>query len=157
MCTITNGLQKLMCYCLSIKMTSDTQGMYTSSMNAEAVSSMNPRILLIDDDKTIIHLLSRVLNKYQFDVIIAENGTDGVRLAGEQKPEAVILDLMLPKLNGWEICKQIRSFSKVPIIVYSGSSDPETKESILAQGATCFLSKPVPITDLVATVRGVIE
>lgn len=117
---------------------------------------MNPKILLIDDDQTITQLLSRVFVKYEFEVFVANNGADGVQLAREQGPEAIILDLTLPQLNGWQICREIRRFSDAPIVIYSGNNDPHIRESILAEGANCFLAKPVLINELVATVQGVL-
>lgn len=117
---------------------------------------MNPRILLIDDDQSITRLLSRVFLKHKFEVIVANNGLEGVKLAREKEPEAIILDLALPQLNGWQICREIRQFSNAPILIYSGNNDPDTRDSILAEGANFFLAKPAPIQDLVAAVHGAV-
>ena len=117
---------------------------------------MHPRILLIDDDQSITQLLSRVFLKQEFEVLVANNGSEGVKLAREQEPEAIILDLGLPQLNGWQVCREIRRFSNAPIVIYSGNTDPNTKDSILAEGANCFLAKPAPLHELVATVRGAV-
>jgi DNA-binding response OmpR family regulator len=117
---------------------------------------MNPRILLIDDDQSITLLLSRLLLKHKFDVIVANNGAEGVRLAREQEPQAIILDLGLPQLNGWQVCREIRRFSNAPILIYSGNNDPDTKDSILAEGANWFVAKPAPLQELVATVQGAV-
>jgi DNA-binding response OmpR family regulator len=117
---------------------------------------MNPKILLIDDDQSITLLLSRVLLKYKFDVIVANNGSEGVKLAREQGPQAIILDLGLPRLNGRQVCREIRRFSNAPIVIYSGETDPDTRESILAEGANCFVAKPAPLHELVATVQGAV-
>ncbi len=117
---------------------------------------MNQKILLIDDDQSITRMLSRVLLKHQFDVIVANNGAEGVELAREQGPQAIILDLGLPRLNGWQVCREIRRFSNAPIVIYSGDTDPNTRDSILAEGANCFLAKPAPLQELVATVQGAV-
>jgi DNA-binding response OmpR family regulator len=117
---------------------------------------MNPRILVIDDDPSITRLLSRVFLKHKFEVIVANNGSEGIRMAREKGPEAIILDLSLPQLNGWQICREIRQFSNAPILIYSGDNDPNTRNSILAEGANCFLAKPAPIQDLLAAVQGVV-
>jgi DNA-binding response OmpR family regulator len=117
---------------------------------------MNPRILLIDDDQSITRLLSRVLLKHQFDVIVANNGPEGIQMAREQGPQAIILDLELPQLNGWQVCREIRRFSNAPIVIYSGNNNPDTKDSILAEGANWFLAKPAPLNELVATVQGAV-
>ena len=118
---------------------------------------MNPRILLIDDDQSVTRLLSRVFLRNKFDVIVANDGSEGVKLAREQEPQAIILDLAMPQVNGWQVCREIRSFSKAPIVIYSGNTDPNTKESILAEGANCFLAKPAPLQELVATVQGTLR
>ena len=118
---------------------------------------MNQKILLIDDDQSVTRLLSRVFLKHKFEVIVANNGSEGVKLAREQGPKAIILDLSLPQLNGWQVCREIRQFSNAPILIYSGNDDPGTKDSILAEGANWFLAKPAPINDLVATVRNAVE
>jgi DNA-binding response OmpR family regulator len=117
---------------------------------------MNQRILVIDDDQSITRLLSKVFLKHEFEVIVANNGPEGIQLAREQGPELIILDLSLPQLNGWQVCREIRRFSNAPIVIYSGDSDPNTRDSILAEGANCFLAKPAPIHELVATVRGAV-
>ena len=117
---------------------------------------MNPRILLIDDDPSITRLLSRVFLKHKFEVIVANNGSEGIRMARENGPEAIILDLSLPHLNGWQICREIRRFSNAPILIYSGNNDPDTKDSILAEGANYFLAKPAHLRDLVAAIQGAV-
>ena len=117
---------------------------------------MNPRILLIDDDPSITRLLSRVFLKHKFEVIVANNGSEGVKLAREQGPKAIILDLSIPQLNGWQVCREIRRFSNAPIVIYSGNDDPGIRDSILAEGANCFLAKPASINDLVATVHNAV-
>jgi DNA-binding response OmpR family regulator len=117
---------------------------------------MNTRILLIDDDQSITLLLSRLLLKHKFEVIVANNGAEGVKLARELGPQAIILDLGLPQLNGWQVCREIRRFSNAPILIYSGNNDPGTKDSILAEGANWFVAKPAPLQELVATVQGAV-
>jgi DNA-binding response OmpR family regulator len=118
---------------------------------------MNQKILLIDDDQSITRLLSRVFMKQKFEVIVANNGLEGVKLARENEPEAIILDLSLPQLNGWQICREIRQFSNAPILIYSGDNDPGTRDSILAEGANYFLAKPAPLQDLVAAIQGAVR
>ncbi len=78
-------------------------------------------------------------------------------MAREKKPEAIILDLSLPQLNGWHICREIRQFSNAPILIYSGNNDPRTRDSILAEGANYFLAKPAPLQDLVAAIQGAVR
>jgi DNA-binding response OmpR family regulator len=118
---------------------------------------MNPRILLIDDDQSVTRLLSRVFLKNKFDVIVANNASEGVKLAREQEPEAIILDLSMPQLNGWQVCREIRRFSNAPILIYSGNNDPGTRDSILAEGANWFLAKPASLHELVAAIQGAVR
>lgn len=113
---------------------------------------MQPRILIIDDDRELIRMWSRLL-KNDFEVMGATSGSEGIQCTREQQPDVVILDLMMPVMNGWQVCREIRRFSNVPIIIYSGLGDIETRESILAAGANYFLTKPASINQILMTVQ----
>jgi two-component system response regulator MtrA len=111
---------------------------------------MNTTILTIDDDPAITELLSVILRANGFDVLIANSGQDGLRIIQEKSPRLVILDLMMPDMDGWQVCKAVRSFSSVPILVLSALDDPSVVASILDAGADDYLVKPVPSAVLVA-------
>lgn len=111
---------------------------------------MNTTILTIDDDPAITELLSVMLLANGFDVLIANSGQDGLRIIQEKSPRLIILDLMMPNMDGWQVCKTVRSFSNVPILILSALDDPTVVASILDAGADDYLVKPVPSAVLVA-------
>lgn len=111
---------------------------------------MSPLVLTIDDDPAITDLLSLLLKANGFDVLAANNGREGLRLIREEAPRLVILDLMMPDIDGWQMCKAVRDFSNVPILVLSALDDPSLVARILDMGADDFLIKPVPSAVLVA-------
>jgi two-component system, OmpR family, response regulator MprA len=111
---------------------------------------MNPLVLTIDDDPAITDLLSVLLSATGFDVMVANSGTEGLRMIREQAPRIVVLDLMMPDVDGWQVCKAVRGFSSVPILVLSALDEPSIVASVLDLGADDFLVKPVPSAVLVA-------
>jgi DNA-binding response OmpR family regulator len=111
---------------------------------------MNTTILTIDDDPAITELLSVILRANGFDVMIANSGEEGVRIAEEKLPRLIILDLMMPDKDGWQVCKAIRAFTSVPVLILSALDDPSVVASILDAGADDYLVKPVPSAVLVA-------
>ena len=110
----------------------------------------NKTVLAIDDDRAITELLSIILRSHGFDVITANTSEDGLRLITENAPDVITLDLMMPDLNGWEMCKKIRAISKIPILVLSAINDPTMVAMVLDSGADDFIVKPVPSAVLVA-------
>lgn len=111
---------------------------------------MNPLVLTIDDDPAITDLLSVLLRANGFDVLVANTGTDGLRMIRDHMPRLVILDLMMPDMDGWQVCKAARDFTSVPILVLSALDEPSIVASVLDLGADDFLVKPVPSAVLVA-------
>ncbi len=111
---------------------------------------MNTTVLTIDDDFAITELLSTVLRANGFEVLIANSGEEGIRIIQEKLPRVVILDLMMPDMDGWQVCKAVRAFTSVPILVLSALDDPSVVASILDAGADDYLVKPVPSAVLVA-------
>ncbi|HRQ22662.1 MAG TPA: response regulator [Anaerolineales bacterium] len=114
---------------------------------------MTTRILVIDDDTAITELMGMLLKTHGFDVVTANSGADGIELARETNPHIILLDLMMPDVDGWQVCKEIRQFSNVPILILSAINDPRMVASVLDAGADDFLVKPVPSGVLVANIR----
>lgn len=108
------------------------------------------RVLVIDDDKALTDLLKISLDSTQYEVIAANSGKDGIEVALTQFPDIIILDLVLPGVEGWQIGKAIREFSKVPILVLSAFDKPGMVARALDGGADDYLIKPVSIDVLVA-------
>lgn len=111
------------------------------------------KIIVIDDDTAVTDLLAVILRTHGFDVRVTNNSTDGMNLIRDDKFDLVILDLMMPEMDGWEICKEVRSFSQVPIIVLSALNDPSMVASVLDAGADDYLTKPTPSRILVAHIN----
>ncbi len=111
------------------------------------------KILVIDDDIAITELMSMLLKTFGFDVITTNIGSEGIRLARETSPNIILLDLMMPDMDGWQVCKAIRQTSGVPILVLSAINDPRMVASVLDVGADDFLVKPVPSGVLVANIK----
>jgi len=118
---------------------------------------MTTKVLVIDDDTAITDLMCQLLKTHGFEAITTNHGAEGIKLAEENNPGIVILDLMMPDLDGWQVCKAIRSFSNVPILVLSAINDPRMVANILDMGADDFLVKPVPSGVLVAHIRKMVR
>ncbi len=108
---------------------------------------------MIDDDKVLTDMLKISLEPDVFDVITANSGEDGLAAARQQRPEVIILDLVMPGMSGWQVGKAIREDSRVPILVLSALDKPEVVTSALNEGADDFLIKPVSIEMLVAHIN----
>jgi two-component system response regulator MprA len=119
--------------------------------------TMNNTILLIDDDEVETDLMRRLLSRHGFEVIVSNSSLEGIRLVIECDPGMVILDLTMPEMAGWEVCKEIRRFSDVHILIFSAVSEPNLVAKALFAGADHFLPKPTPITALVEYIDGVIN
>ncbi len=115
------------------------------------------RVLAIDDDAATTELLSLLLGTHGFEVLTANNGQVGVELTRRESPDVVILDLMMPEMDGWQVCKAIRAFSQVPILILSALDNPGKVASALDAGADDYLVKPVPSGTLVARLFNLIR
>ncbi len=111
------------------------------------------KVLTIDDDTAMTELIGLLLRSYGLGVISANDGEQGLQLARTENPDLIMLDLTMPGLDGWEVCKKIRSFSKVPVIVLSALDDPAIISSALDAGADDYMVKPVPSSMLIAHIN----
>jgi two-component system KDP operon response regulator KdpE len=114
---------------------------------------MPTKILVIDDDAAVTDLLSMLLKTHGFEVMATNNSTDGLNHIRDNQPDLVILDLMMPEMDGWEVCKAVRAFSQLPIIILSALNDPSMIASALDAGADDYLTKPTPSRVLVAHIN----
>jgi len=111
------------------------------------------KILTIEDDPAITTFLDTLLTIYEMQVLVANEGLVGVELARSESPDLILLDLMMPVVDGVEVCRTIRSFSQVPILVVSAVSNKEKIISALAAGANAFMEKPISIDDLISRIN----
>lgn len=115
------------------------------------------KILIIEDDMNISDLVGMYLEKEGFSIIKAYDGIKGVELFKSETPHLVILDIMLPKLEGWEVCKEIKKISDVPIIMLTAKSDVFDKVLGLKIGADDYIVKPFEPRELTARVDAVLR
>lgn len=118
---------------------------------------MAKKALVIEDDINIAELLRLYLEKDGFEVTIADNGGKGVSEFERLKPDLVLLDIMLPVLDGWGVCREIRSVSKVPIIMLTAKGETFDKVSGLEMGADDYIVKPFEVKELLARVHAVMR
>lgn len=115
------------------------------------------KILIVDDDNTIAELISLYLTKECYDVKIVNDGIQALREFRLFQPDLIILDLMLPGMDGYQVCREIRHSSDVPIIMLSAKVDTFDKVLGLELGADDYISKPFDSKELVARVRAVLR
>ena len=111
------------------------------------------KVLVVDDDKNICELLKLYLVKEGFNVVFAYDGSEAVTKAKEEKPNIIVLDVMMPVINGWEACKLIRQFSDVPIIMLTALDTTENKVQGLNIGADDYIVKPFEPVEVVARIN----
>ena len=114
------------------------------------VTYMTKKVLAIDDDPAMSELLTLLLVTHGFSVLTANSGEDGIKITREESPDVIILDLMMPGMDGWQVCNQIRTFSTVPILVFSALDSPGIVASALDAGADDYLVKPISSGVLIA-------
>lgn len=118
---------------------------------------MPVKLLVIDDDSAVTDLLSLLLKSHGFEVGATNNSTEGLSMIRDDAPDVVILDLMMPDMDGWQICKAVREFSQVPIIILSALNDPSMIASVLDAGADDYLTKPTPSRVLIAHINRLVN
>jgi DNA-binding response OmpR family regulator len=131
----------------------DRISLMETSEDCQVAKLVPTRVLIIDDDEAMTEMLRLVLEPNSFEVYEANSGEDGVEAAHNVNPEVVILDLLMPGMDGWEVVKAIRSFSKVPILVLSAISKPGMVAKALDEGADEYLLKPMPSGVLIAHLK----
>ena len=114
---------------------------------------MAGRILMIEDDQNISKIVELYLKKENYAVDVEEDGLDGYRRFFEESYDLIILDLMLPTLDGYEICRKIRKNSRVPIIMLTAKGEQEEKIRGLEIGADDYIPKPFDVRELVARIK----
>lgn len=115
------------------------------------------KVLVIDDEPQIRRALRAGLERSNCDVLLAASGEEGLDMAAAHNPDVIILDLALPGTDGYQICKQLRSWSKTPIIVLSVRDSEDDKIHALDLGADDYLTKPFGIRELTARIRAVLR
>ena len=115
------------------------------------------KILVVDDDLNICELLRLYLTKDGYNVVVANDGQSAVSMFQEENPALVLLDVMLPKLDGWQVCRKIRQSSDVPIIMISAKGETFDKILGLELGADDYIVKPFDSKEVVARIKAVLR
>jgi DNA-binding response OmpR family regulator len=115
------------------------------------------RILVVDDEKKIVESCRLYLEHAGFEVVCAYNGEQALEEARESRPDLIVLDLMLPRVDGLEVCRRVRAGSPVPILMLTARSTEEDKLAGLNLGADDYLTKPFSPRELVARVRAILR
>ena len=118
---------------------------------------MERKVVVVEDDINIAELLRLYLEKDGFTVTVSHDGAEGLRLAEEIKPDLVMLDIMLPGMDGWQVCKRLRQTSKVPIIMLTAKGETEDKVQGLEMGADDYIVKPFEVKELLARIHAVLR
>ena len=116
------------------------------------------RVLLLEDEQDVAELMRYQLTKEGYDVVIAGNGADALRLARDTRPDVILLDIMVPQLNGWEVCRRLKQdaeLATIPVIMVTGRVEEGDKVLGFALGADDYVTKPFSPRELVARVRAV--
>jgi len=114
---------------------------------------MNERILVVDDEVEIVELLTDYLTAEGYRVTIASNGREALGKAGAEKPDLVILDIMMPDLDGFEVCRRLRANSGIPVIMLSARRQEDDKVLGLGLGADDYIAKPFSPREVVARIK----
>lgn len=117
----------------------------------------NKKVLIVDDDSNICELLRLYLEKDGFDTVIANDGESAIVKFNLEDPDIILLDIMLPKLDGWQVCRTIRKNSEVPIIMLTAKGETFDKILGLDLGADDYVTKPFDTKEVVARVRAVLR
>ena len=113
-------------------------------------------VLLIDDDETLLELLSEHIRSANYQVRTASNGQEGLITASENKPDLVVLDVMMPGMDGWEVCQRLRDTSRAPIIMLTAKGNEIDKLRGFNLGVDDYVTKPFSFAELVARIRAVL-
>lgn len=119
----------------------------------EIYNEYKKTILIVDDEKMIINLLKHNLEKEGYNVIEANDGLEAIDIATEKKPDLILLDIMLPKLDGLSVCKRIKNIMNVPVLIVSAKDEELDKIVGLELGADDYITKPFSVRELLARIK----
>src|SRR5207253_10902575 len=118
------------------------------------------RVLLVEDEQDVAELIRYNLTKEGYDVVLSANGNEALRLARESRPDMILLDIMVPQLNGWEVCRRLKQepdTREVPVIMVTGRVEEGDKVLGFEMGADDYVTKPFSPRELLARIRAVIR
>jgi two-component system, OmpR family, response regulator RegX3 len=116
-----------------------------------------PKVLVVDDEESLLEAVRYALSREGFDVSVARDGGEAVRVFEAERPDLLVLDLMLPVMNGWDVCRRVRASSRVPIIMLTARDAEVDRVVGLEMGADDYVTKPFSVRELVARVRALLR
>ena len=122
-------------------------------MEDNNADTMKKTVLIVDDEKPIVDILVYNLQKEGYNTLEANDGEEAIRIAFDKKPDLILLDIMLPKIDGLTVCKKIRNFFDMPIIMISAKDEEIDKILGLELGADDYITKPFSVRELIARVK----
>lgn len=117
-------------------------------------------VLIADDSPTDQHILSRALEKHGFETLVAKDGEETLKLARERTPDVILMDIVMPGINGYQATRQLAqnpATASIPVVIVSTKAQETDRVYGLRQGAVSYLTKPVSDSDLVAAVRNALN
>jgi two-component system alkaline phosphatase synthesis response regulator PhoP len=121
------------------------------------MKNSTPRILVVDDEQAVLDLLVYNLSKAHYEVLSAADGRQALELARQSGPDLILLDLMLPFIDGLDVCRELRRTSKVPIIMITARGEEVDRVVGLELGADDYVSKPFSVRELMARIKAVLR
>lgn len=121
------------------------------------MKSVAPRILVVDDEQAVLDLLVYNLRKAHYEVMTALNGSQALQLARQAEPDLILLDLMLPEVDGLDVCRELRKTSRVPIIMLTARGEEIDRVVGLELGADDYVCKPFSVRELMARIKAVLR
>ncbi len=118
-----------------------------------------PKVLVVDDSWTDLTLIATPLRESGYDVVTAADGDEALEMVGSERPQCVVLDVVLPKQNGFQVCRKLKqneASRHIPVILVSGKNTPLDKKWGLQQGADLYITKPFDKEELLTSVRTLI-
>ncbi len=115
------------------------------------------RILVVDDDKTLVRLLREALTKADFEVVTASNGIDALQELYAKQPDLVLLDVMMPRMDGWETAQRIRQMSQVPILMLTAKDEESDKLKGFSVGVDDYVTKPFSFAEIIARIQAILN
>ncbi|MBT4839050.1 MAG: response regulator [Methylococcales bacterium] len=118
------------------------------------------KILIVDDSPTESYVISKMLKEYGYSVVEAENGYDGIKIAKQEKPDIILMDVVMPGINGYQTTRRLNrdpDTKSIPVIIVTTKNQHSDKVWGLRQGAQDYLTKAVVKSDLIASIKNAIE
>ena len=127
-------------------------------MKAATAARQQPRVLVVDDERDVAELMRFNLGKEGYEVIVVPTGADALKQARDLQPDLILLDIMVPQLNGWEVCRRLKQDAEtrsIPVIMVTGRVEDGDKVLGFEMGADDYVTKPFSPRELVARIRAV--